>query len=229
MKMLNLSRLAAFAGCLLLISGASAQINPVDIPPPVPDENDAGLLGKSYFAFDANLGKYRNAPSSPTGFGGDIAINVEATDNLDLGFGYDFKTAKNTAWSATDNVGRIYGTGFVKYAHVSPYLTAGLGYGWEHSRQAAGTPVEGTRFNRALYDTGAGVEVPLISTASVRLGVDYEDCFRRPHPKDLSYQLALDYIFDDTFCTDIGANLQDGRNGNRDEIVYHAGFRVIFD
>jgi len=229
MKTLNLSRLAALTGCLLLISGAHAQPNPVDVPPGGADKTDYGLLGKSYFAADADLFKYRNFPSSPTGYGADIALNVEATDNLDVGFAYDFTHAKNTKWSNTDDLARIYTTGFVKFSHIAPYATVGLAYGWEHSRLAAGTPVQGTRFHRALYNAGAGVEVPLISQTSVRVGVDFEEAFRSPRPKDWSYQLALDYKFDDTVCTDVGANLQDGRNGNRDAVVYHAGIRFIFD
>jgi hypothetical protein len=225
MKILSFSRLAAITGCLLFISGAHAQTNPSSGP----TASDYGLLGKSYFAFDADLIKYRQSPSSPTGFGSDLVLNVEANDYLDLGFAYDFNHAKNTAWRTTDNIGRINTTGFVKFAHAAPYATVGLGYGWEHSALAKGTPLEGTRFHRALYDLGTGVEVPLVKQTSVRLGVGYEESFRQPHPKDMNYQLALDYQFDDTFCTDIGANIQDGRNGNRDTVVYRAGIRIIFD
>jgi len=225
MKKLNLSRLAAVAGCLLLISGARAQTNPVDVPPGGTTKTDYGLMGKTYLALDADLIKYRNFSASPTGFGTDLALNIEATDHFDLGFAYDFSRAKNTNWTNTDNIGRIYTTGFVKFAHVAPYATVGLGYGWENSH----TPTEGTRFHRALYNAGAGVEVPLIAQTSVRVGVDFEDSFRSPQPKDWSYQLALDYCFDETICTDLGASLQDSHHGNPDAITYHAGIRVIFD
>lgn len=225
MKIFSLSSLATITGCLLVISGAHAQTNTANSPA----APDYGMLGKSYFAFDADLIKYRNSPSSPTGFGSDLTLNVEAGDNLDVGFAYDFSHAHNSAWRTTDNIGRINTTGFVKFAHVAPFVTAGVGYGWEHSSQAKGTPVEGKIFHRALYDLGTGVEIPLIAQTSMRLGVGYEESFRKPHPKDMSYQLALNYQFDDTFCTDIGANLQDGLNGSHDAVVYHAGIRIIFD
>ena len=225
MKTFNLSRLATIAGCLLLISGVHAQTNTVDAPPASADKNDYGLLGKTYFAFDADLVKYRNFPSSPTGFGSDLALNIEAGDNLDVGFAYDFAHAKNTRWSNTDNIARMNATGFMKFAHVAPYATVGFGYGWEKSGQGSVS----SPFHRALYNTGAGVEVPLVAQTSVRLGIEREESFRKPHPQDWSYQLALDYNFDDTFCTDVGASVQDGRKGNHDAVVYHAGIRIIFD
>ena len=228
MKTLTLSRLAALAGCLLIISGAQAQQTSVD-GAPTGGQDDFGLLGKTYFAVDADLIEYRNFPSSPTGYGSEIAINLEANDHLDVGLAYDFSHAKNTESRTTDNIGRLYTTGFVRLPHVTPYATVGLAYGWKHSQLGAGITAVSTRFHRALYNAGAGVEVPLVTQTSVRLGIDFEESFRKPQPKDWSYQLALDYHFDDTLCTDIGANLQDGRNGNRDSVAYHAGIRFIFD
>lgn len=225
MKMFNPSSLTVITGCLLLISGVHAQTNTVDVPPGSADKNDYGLLGKTYFSFDADLVKYRNFPSSPTGFGSDLALNVEAGDNLDIGFAYDFAHAKNTTWTNTDHVARLNATGFIKLQHVAPYAKVGFGYDWERSSHASVS----SRDNRALYNAGAGVEVPLVAQTSVRVGIEREEGLRKPHPQDWSYQLALDYNFDDTFCTDIGASVQDGRKGNHDAVVYHAGIRIIFD
>ena len=222
MKTFFFPLLPAITGCLLFISAAHAQTNPASLPA----ENDYGLLGKSYFAFDGGLIKYRNAPGSPTGLDTDLALNLQASDNLDLGFGYDFIHAANSNWKTSDQVGRFYGTGFVKLPNSAPYATAGVAYGWEHG-SVAHNP--GTRFHRSILDLGTGVEVPLIAQTSVCVGVDYDEALRQPRPKDLSYQLALDLRFDDTFCTDVGADLQSGHNGTRDAVVYHAGLRITFD
>jgi hypothetical protein len=229
MKTFHLYRLAALAGSLLFISGAHAQPNAVDVPPASSGQNDYGLLGKPYFAFEANLVQYRGSQSNPTGFGSELALNVATGDYVDVGLTYDFSHAKNAAWRTTDNIGRIYTTGFIKFNHVTPYATVGFGYSWEKASQAVGTPQQGSRFHSALYDLGTGVEIPLVAQTSVRLGIGYEESFRKPRPTDLSYQLALDYQFDDMFCTDVGASLQDGRYGAHDAVVYHAGIRIVFD
>jgi hypothetical protein len=228
MKTRRLTYLAATVGSLFLISSAHAQPNTGNATSSN-DQPDYGILGHSYAAIDADLIKYRNEASAPTGVGSDLKFNIETTDNFDIGLSYDINHAKNNQWSTSDQVGRLWTTGFYKFAALAPYLSAGSGYGWEHSRMTVGKTPEWEKFHRAIYDLGTGVELPVFAQASVRVGVNYESAFRRPHPTEWTYQTAFDYNFDDTIGVDTGINFQDGHKGGHDAIVYHAGIRFTFD
>lgn len=229
MKTTNRLSLAAALGSLIIISSAIAQTTP---PPPGLDNdgNDNGLLGHPYLKVDGNLYQYRNVDfPTPTGFGAATKVNFGITDNFDFGMKYGFSHAKNVHWSCNDMQAGLYATGYYRFNSFVPYLSAGSGYGWEHSRLLVGTPEEGQRFHRGLYDVGTGVEIPVFSQASVNLGVDYQESFRNPNPTTWTYQSEINYNFDDLFGVGAGLDYQEGNKGNHNALVYHMGIRFIFD
>lgn len=230
MKTTNRVSLAALLGSLILISSAFAQKTP-----PVPaglenDSNDSGLLGHPYLKIDGDLFNYRNVDfPTPTGFGASTKVNFGITDNFDFGLNYGFSHAKNTHLHINDQQAGLYTTGFYRFSNFVPYLTGGIGYGWEHSKLLTGTPEEGQRFHRGLYDVGTGVEIPVFAQASVTLGVNYAESLRQPHPTDWTYQSEFNYNFDDVIGLGAGLDYQEGTKGSRNALIYHFGVHFIFD
>ncbi|MFT3784309.1 MAG: hypothetical protein QM790_20055 [Nibricoccus sp.] len=226
-KHLTLSLAVAF-GSLLTISSSHAEPIASDNNSDV-DAPEYGNLGHTYLALDTNLVKYRNATQAPTGYGADLKINMETTDHFDTVLGYRFNHAKNSRWQTTDQIAEFGVIGFYKFRYLAPYLGASSGYGWAHSKENFGKTSVSSVFHRAIYDVNTGVDVPVCEQTSVRLGVNYEQSFRSPHPTDWTYQASIDYKFDDTLGVASGVDYHDGRKGVRDSVVFHAGVCFTFD
>jgi hypothetical protein len=219
--------MAAVAGCLISFSSAKAQS---DAPAGVDTAPEYGVLGHPYVSMDGKILAYRNAGfPTPTAYGADMKINFDTADFFDFGLNYGFAHGKNYHWQFSDQVAGLYGTGFYKTKWVTPYFTAGVGYGWEHEIVRSDTTVISDKNHRGLYDFGTGVELPVIEGTSVRLGIDHAESMRRPHPSTWTYQAAINYNFDDLFGIGAGFDYQSGHKANHDALVYHLGVRFMFD
>ena len=128
------------------------------------DADDTGLLGHPYLQIDTNLYQFRNVDfPAPTGLGADTKLNFGVTDNFDLGMKYGFLHARNTNWRVSDQVATVYGTGFYHFKNFTPYVTTGIGYGWERSTMLVDIPEEGPHYTRTVVDVGTGVEIPIVA------------------------------------------------------------------
>lgn len=235
MNTFKLASLAAVLGSLILVSSAFAQ---TDSPAPgLEDTTNDGLLGHPYASIDAKLLQFRktNFPS-PIGIGANTTVNISTLDFLDLGLRYDGVRAKNSHWKMNDQVVSTYATGFCKLKGFAPYVTAGIGYGWQNTELIQikhnvydTTTASSDRYQRAVFDVGTGVEIYVYDQTSVRLGVDHQENLRTPRPNDWVYQTALNYNFNDVVGMGMGMDYQEGNKGGFNALVYHMGVHFLFD
>lgn len=208
--------LALFSNVVRAQSDNSDATKSADIP---------GLLGRDAISLQAGLLKVRNEAVDPTGFTADTDMNLTIDDGfdytLDVGFEHAAKTGLKLRDTHIDN-GVTY---YYRTKAVSPFVAAGLGYDWERST----VQTVATRSNHLAYEAATGVEVPVSKVAAVRLGLDFDESSRRPHERNLGYDVTTNYWFNDSVGASVGALIRQGRNGAHDAALYTAGVHFSLD
>ncbi len=211
---------AAVLGFALLLTSAQAQS-----AAEANSGNPPGLLGRTYTSFDLGVERFQHLASPPTGWMPGVDLNLPMSDNFDdlLGVSYLHAakgTLKLSGPTFENSVSAYYRTKI-----AAPFLSLGVGYAWQKSTVAG----VATRDNHLLYDAAAGFEIPLRTDAALRIAVERDESFRRPHARNLGYDIAANYWLSDVVGTSLGAEVKHGRGGAYDAITYTAGVHFSFD
>lgn len=208
--------LALFCNAASAQSDTSGDAKSADIP---------GLLGRDTIGIQAGMLKIRNEAVKPTGFTADTDMNLTIDDGfdytLDIGFEHAAKAGLKLRDTHIDN-GVTY---YYRTRAAAPFISAGLGYDWERNT----VQTVDTRSNHLAYEAATGVEVPVSKAAAVRLGVDFDESTRRPHERNLGYDVKTNYWFNDSVGASVGAVIRQGRNGAHDAALYTAGLHFSLD
>ncbi len=210
------------AGALvLLFNSARAQSDASDAK----SADIPGLLGRDTISLSAGVLKVRNEAVNPTGFTTDAGMNLTIDDGFDYRFDIGFEHAAKTGLKLRDTHIDNGVTYYYRTKAVVPFINAGLGYAWERDSIGA----VDTRSNHLQYEGATGVEVPVSKSAAVRLGVDFDESTRRPHERDLGYDVTTNYWINDSVGASVGALIRQGRNGGHDAALYTAGIHFSLD
>ena len=204
-------------------SGATAATAPVTTPEA--KDADAWVLGRSYIQVDGTLEKFNTTSQSATGASPGVGLNLPLGDYFDYGLHYAYEHAANSAFKLNDNTVETGFTGYDKLSGFAPFVTADVGYAWDRSTHTSAP----SRFDHALYDVGAGVEIPVSKETSLRAWVAHDSSFRRPHQNDWTYNLGANAWFNNLIGTFIGAGWKSGYLGSHDSVAYTAGLRFSLD
>lgn len=184
-----------------------------------------GLLGKSYFGTQVGVMQVRNEAVKPTGELVGLDLNLPIDDGFDyhLNFGFDHASKSHVS------VGDLQIDNAVAYYYhtklLTPYVSLGFGYDAATSK----LPHPKGSLSRFFGETGAGIEVPVAKTTSVRVGVNYDQSVEHLKTHSLDYALSTDYWFNDTVGATLGATLRQGHGAAFDALYYVAGVRFDFD
>lgn len=199
--------------------------NPSAPPAPI---LDGGLLGHTYGALDFNVERFRNETGAPTGLGTGLGANLPFSNYFDGTLDYSFESGRGSLFHFTDNTFASGVTAYYKFGRFSPFAAADVGYDWERTTQPPFDTLE-NRFDRLFYRVSAGFELPLTRAAALRAALGDDDSLRKPHPRDLDYDLSANYWLGSVVGTYLGAVIKNGRAGALDSIEYTAGLRFSFD
>jgi hypothetical protein len=192
--------------------------------PPTKDA-DAWVLGRTYIQVDGSIEKFNNSSQTATGASPGLGLNLPLGDYFDYGLHYAYEHAANNAFKLNDNTFETGFTGYDKMAGFAPFVTADLGYAWDRSTNSPAP----SRFDHALYDVSAGIEVPVSQTTSLRTWVEHDSSFRAPDQNDWSYTLAANSWFNSVLGTFVGVGWKSGYLGSHSSVAYEAGLRFSLD
>jgi hypothetical protein len=204
-------------------SGATSTTAP--IAPPDEKTSDAWVLGRTYLELDASLEKFNTTSQSATGAAPGLGVNLPLADSLDYGFQYGYEHAANSAFKLNDNTAETGLTLYDKFIGFAPFVTADVGYAWQRSSNTSAP----SRFDHALYDVAAGVEVPVSKTASLRVWAAHDASFRKPNENDWTYNVGAHSWITSVLGTFVGVGWKSGYLGSHDSVAYTVGLRFALD
>lgn len=207
-----------FSIYLAVITGACAfaQSEP-EQSPPAGDKSSVGLLGKDYLSVGATMQDFRHS-TSKKGWGTDLDLNLPVVDNCDIGLNYGFERVADTP-RITDNAVGTSVTGYFKAGGVKPFADLDLGYLWNRTKPSDVT----TRYDRATYAVGTGLEAPFTDSTAFVGRVAYNNEFRRGTRREMTYTAGLDQSFSDHVAGMINVTFHEGNSA-----VYNLGVVFIF-
>ena len=184
-----------------------------------------GLLGRTDLSFKAGVMEIRHEVVQPRGVVTGFESNLPITDGFDYHLNFTYDRAAKTQLTVQDMQLDNAVTYFYRTKVATPFLSAGLGYDWARTT----TTGVRTRDNHLLYEGATGVEVAVAKSAAVRVGLDFDESFRKPHGRRIGYDVTTNYWFGDTVGASVGATVLSGRNNVHDEVLYLAGLHLSFD
>lgn len=216
---------AAVLGIAAALAPARAQTTPPASPPSDETSSNAWVLGRTYGQVDASLERLRGLPGTSTGAAPELAANLPLSDNFDYGLDYFYEHAATAGYKLNENaIGNTF-TGYYKMSGLAPFATVGFGYDWERTTQEDAA----SRYDHLFLDVATGLEVPVTSNTSVRATVANDDAIRHPIQHDFVYGLSANAWLNSALGTYVGADLKQGYNGEKDSVIYTAGFRFLFE
>jgi hypothetical protein len=218
---------AAALGCAILLAPARAQSDAATPPAPspaTPANSSAWLLGQTYLQVGALLEQFRHLPGTATGAAPDLAGNLPISDNFDYSFSLDYEHATSPGFRLNENDIANAVTAYAKLGDVAPFATAGFGYTWLRTTDDG----LAKRVDSLTGSVAAGIEVPIGDTTSLRATVGNED-FLEKRRHDVTYGLSANAWLSSALGTYVGADVKQGYDGERDSILYSAGFRFLFE
>jgi hypothetical protein len=205
------------------VSGSTSTTAP--LTPPDTKSEEGWVLGRTYIQADASIEKFTTTTHTATGAIPGLGLNLPLGDNFDYGFNYAYEHAANSSFKLNDNTAETGFTFYNKFIGLAPFVTADIGYDWQRS---AGTTAP-TRFDHALYDVAAGVEIPVSKEAALRAWIDHNSSFASPHENNWTYNVGANSWINNTLGTFVGVGWKSGYLGSHDSIGYTAGLRFSLD
>lgn len=180
-----------------------------------------GVLGQKFV--DVNFDVVDLNGFDKNGYTSALSLNLPATANLDVGFGYAYGWLDTTGTTLREQTLTTSATWHPSAPGMRPFLGLGFGYDWTRNKFGALNVHDGT----GIWGMGAGVEIP-VGAATLTPSVSYSDVFRSHGVGAIHYSVEANYWFTAAVAGYANVTYSDFTRHNGNSWMYRAGVRFKF-